>query len=372
MSTFAVITGGGTAGHVLPALAVAEALEERGHPPDAIHYVGARRGIETRLLPATPYPHTFFDVVGVQRRLSRRNLSFVPKLWRATRQAITLLRRLQPRVVVSVGGYASLPAVLGARRVGTPVVVVSFDRRPGRASSLASRFAAVSAVAFEGSPLRRAEVTGAPVRRAIREVDRAAGRDAARVQLGYPPDRFVVAVTGGSQGSGALNAAVLRYAEAHAGDNTLAIHHVVGERFADETRSAAPTPTGLIHTIVGFEERIDLLLTAADLLVGRGGASTVAEVAVTGVPAILVPWTGAAEDHQTSNVRWLSDDGAAVLLPESDVSRLGDQIEALRNAPEQRRELARRAHAAGELHRSPRLADVIERVALPDPAAAGQ
>jgi UDP-N-acetylglucosamine--N-acetylmuramyl-(pentapeptide) pyrophosphoryl-undecaprenol N-acetylglucosamine transferase len=372
VSTFAVITGGGTAGHVLPALAVAEALQERGHPPETLHYAGARRGIETRLLPATPYPHTFLDVVGVQRSLSRRNVGFIPKLWRAVREATRLLRQLRPRVVVSVGGYASLPAVFAARRLGVPIVVVSFDRRPGRASGLASRFAAVSAVAFEGSPLRRAEVTGAPVRRSIREVDRAAGRDAARAQLGYPPDRFLVAVTGGSQGSGALNGSVLRYAAAHAADAGLAIHHVAGERFVDEMRASAPPAAGLIYNIVGFEERVDILLAAADLLAGRGGASTVAEVAVTGVPAILVPWTAAAEDHQTSNVRWLSDAGAAVLLPESDVARLGDEIEALRNAPDRRSALERRAYAAGVLHRSPRLAEVIERVALPDPATTGQ
>ena len=108
--TFAVVTGGGTAGHVLPALAVAEALVERGHRAEDIHYIGAQRGIETRLVPPTGFPHTFLDVVGVQRHLARANLSFPLKLFRATRQATALLRTLAPRVVVSVGGYASLPA----------------------------------------------------------------------------------------------------------------------------------------------------------------------------------------------------------------------------------------------------------------------
>ena len=133
-----VIAAGGTAGHVLPALAVAEELEDRGHPATALHYIGAQRGIETRLLPDTPYPHTFLDVVGVQRSVSPRNLAFLPKLVRATSTARRLLRAMRPRVVVSVGGYASLPAVLAARRLRVPVLVVSFDRRPGRASALAS------------------------------------------------------------------------------------------------------------------------------------------------------------------------------------------------------------------------------------------
>ena len=182
-----------------------KALQDAGHPATSIYYVGAQRGIETDLVPRSPYPHTFLDVVGFQRSLSRRNLGFAPKLVKATRQALKLLRRLRPNVVVSVGGYASMPAVLAAKRLRIPVVVVSFDRRPGWASVVSSRFAAACAVAFEGSVLPRAEVTGAPVRRAIRHVDRSGGRDAARRALGIPAERFLLTVIGGSLGSGVLN-----------------------------------------------------------------------------------------------------------------------------------------------------------------------
>ena len=167
-STFAVIAGGGTAGHVLPALAIAEALVDAGHEPGEIHYVGARRGIETRLLPARPFAATFLDVTGLQRRLDvrglRANAAMVPKMAVAVARARRLLAALRPRVVVSVGGYASVPAVLAARLRRVPVVVVSYDRRPGLASKLAARFAAASAVAFPESPLPNAIVTGAPVR----------------------------------------------------------------------------------------------------------------------------------------------------------------------------------------------------------------
>ena len=183
---FAVVSGGGTAGHVLPALAVAEGLVDRGHPVDSIHYVGAERGIETRLLPETPYPHTFFDVVGFQRSFSRRNLGFLPKMWRSRRGAISLLRSLDPKVVVSVGGYASMPAVFAARNLGIPVVVVSFDLLPGRASRLAAKRAAACAVAFPDSPLPRATVTGAPVRRRILAVDRSRDRSGGAPHVGTP------------------------------------------------------------------------------------------------------------------------------------------------------------------------------------------
>jgi UDP-N-acetylglucosamine:LPS N-acetylglucosamine transferase len=369
---FAVITGGGTAGHVLPALAVAEELEQRGHAAPTLHYVGAQRGIETRLLPETPYPHTFLDVVGMQRSLSRRNLAFLPKLIGATRSARSLLRALQPRVVVSVGGYASMPAVLAARRFDVPVVVASFDRRPGRASALTARFAAATAVAFDGSPLPRAVVTGAPVRRAIRDVDRVSGREDARAALAVPPDRFLVAVTGGSQGSGALNDAIRRYASEHAADAGLAIHHIAGERFAADLAGQVDVADGIVHRVIGFERRMDLVYAAADLFVGRGGASTVAEVAVTGTPAILVPWSGAAEDHQTGNIRWLSDQGAAEHLPESQLDRLGLVIEQLRADAGRLAALASRAHAAGELNRAGALGALIEGVALPGGAGTGQ
>ncbi|MFZ9427524.1 MAG: UDP-N-acetylglucosamine--N-acetylmuramyl-(pentapeptide) pyrophosphoryl-undecaprenol N-acetylglucosamine transferase, partial [Ilumatobacteraceae bacterium] len=172
MTRFAVIAGGGTAGHVLPALAIAESLVDHGHRPDEISYMGAQRGIETRLVPPTGFDHEFFDVVGLQRGFSlsslRRNVGFVPKLMSARRAAIRSMRMNPPRVVVSVGGYASLPAVLAARHLKVPIVVVSYDRTPGRSSRITSRFAAATATAFPGSTLPRARWTGAPVRRAVR------------------------------------------------------------------------------------------------------------------------------------------------------------------------------------------------------------
>ena len=367
MTTFAVVTGGGTAGHVLPAMAIAESLVDAGHAPSEIHYVGAQRGIETRLLPTTPFPCTFLDVVGLQRELNPRNVrlnaTMVPKMAAASRRANALLRRLRPQVVVSVGGYASLPTVLVARRLGVPIVVVSYDRRPGRASSLAARLAVACAVAFADSPLPRAVVTGAPVRRRILAVDRDRDREAARRELGLPADRFVVAVTGGSQGSSALNEAVAAFVAGHHGDTGLAVRQVVGDRFLATSPAPRDGSDGVVHQIVGYDDRIELLYAAADLFIGRGGASTVAEVAVTGTPSILVPWSAAADDHQTSNVSWLSEQGAAILLAEPELAGLGELIDALRADPSQLAELGERAAAAGALHRSGAIVDVIEQAA---------
>jgi UDP-N-acetylglucosamine--N-acetylmuramyl-(pentapeptide) pyrophosphoryl-undecaprenol N-acetylglucosamine transferase len=275
-----------------------------------------------------------------------------------------LLRDLRPRVVVSVGGYASVPAVLAARRLHIPVVVVSYDRFPGRASRFAARRAVACAVAFPDSPLPRARLTGAPVRRAVLDVDRRRDAATARAALGLPPDRFVVAVMGGSQGSGVLNDAVASMLDTHTADRGLAIRHAVGERFLAEASPPRDGRGGVLYQPIGYEEQMSLVYAAADVLVGRGGASTVHEVAVTGVPAILVPWSGAAEDHQTANASWLADEGAAVLLPEGRIGELAQVIERLRTDARARDDLGDRARAMGEIHRSGALAELVEAVAL--------
>jgi len=368
---FAVVTGGGTSGHVLPALAVADALVAAGHAPGEIHYVGTERGIETTLLPDTAYPATFLDVVGFQRSVTRRNLGFVPRMIRSTRRMVTMFRADPPRVVVSVGGYASMPAVFAANRLDIPVVVVSYDRTPGRASRLAARRAAACAVAFEGSPLPRAEVTGAPVRQVVLDVSRTgARRTAARARLGVGDDRFLVAVTGGSLGSGVLNGVVADYVAHHADDAGLAVRQVAGTRFVDDVTpvgSGTADAAGVQHQVIGYEHDMPAVYAACDLLVGRGGASTVHEVAVTGTPAILVPWAGAADDHQTDNVSWLSDVGGAVLLDERRLAGpggLADTVERLRHDDAARAALSAAAAARGDVHRSGALAGLIERIAV--------
>lgn len=364
---FAVISGGGTAGHVWPAIAIAQELEDRRHDAAEIHLVGAKRGREAQLFADQPYPHTLYSVDGLQRGWSRRdlvrNLAFAPRMIGAVAAAWRLLGRLRPRVVVSVGGYASLPAVLAARLRGVPIVVVSFDRTPGKSSEYTARFAAATAAAFPDCPLPRAVHTGAPVRRAVRRVDRHADRTAARQRLGVPVDRFLVAAIGGSLGSRLVNDAISTYAANHRDDAALAIFHVAGERLLDEVPTRAADDDALIHRVVGFEPEFEAVYAACDLLVGRGGASTVADVAVTGTPAILVPWSGAAENHQQANVEWLADAGGALLLPESAIATVGEEIERLRTDPAALAALATNAAGRGATHRAGALGELIERIA---------
>ena len=224
----------------LPALAVADALVARGHDHDSIHYVGARRVASRRaLLPPTGYGHTLLDVIGLQRSLSIRNLAFLPKLVGSTWRALRLIRKLSPKVVVNVGGYASFPATAAAMLRRVPFVVVSYDRRPGLVSRLIGRArAAACAVAFEGSTLPRAEITGAPVRQEVLDVDRSRDRDDAVSQLDLPHDRFVLAVVGGSLGcQRAERGRRRRWSSALRDRRDLAIYHVVGERYLRRRRA---------------------------------------------------------------------------------------------------------------------------------------
>ena len=362
---FAVVTGGGTAGHYLPAMAIAEALVANGHAVESIHYVGTQRGIEAKEAPTTGHPYTLLDVAGLQRRFDRSNLSFLPKLRRATKAAGELLRERRPRVVVNVGGYGSFPATWAARRLGIPYVVVSYDRRPGLVSKLLAPKAAAVAVAFEGSSLPGATLTGAPVRQAILHVHREAQRAEARAALGLPDDRFVVAVMTGSLGAKVVNDTVSALVERWADRRDIAVHHVVGPRFLDAAAPARDGAAGILYRVIGYEDRMPQVYAAADLLITRAGASTIAELATVGAPAIVIPWPDAAENHQLENAKVLADQGAAVLLEQSalTVDRLAQEIDALVAEPGRLAVIAHRAHEAGAVHRSGALVALVEEVA---------
>jgi UDP-N-acetylglucosamine--N-acetylmuramyl-(pentapeptide) pyrophosphoryl-undecaprenol N-acetylglucosamine transferase len=368
-TAFAVITGGGTTGHVMPALAIADALVAAGHRADEIVYIGAKRGIETRLLPRTDYPHHFLEVSGFQRSLSVKNLianvRFPFRMMSAVADARRLLKRLRPAVVVNVGGYASFPATRAARALGIPIVVVSYDRVPGRATRVSARYAAACAVAFEGSRLPKARYTGAPVRRDLVTLDRAAQRTSARDSLGIPQGRFVVAAFGGSLGSKVLNDAVTGLVEALADRSDLAVRHVVGDRFLAEAAAERSSERGIMYRVIGYEDRMVDVYAAADLMITRAGASTIAELATAGMPSIIIPWAASADDHQSDNARILGEVGAATVIPESELSaaRLTEVVRSLIDDPIALAEMAAAAYAAGEMHRSGRLVALIEEVA---------
>ena len=293
----------------------------------------------------------------------------------ASVQAVALVRRLRPRVVVTLGGYAGLPGAVAAILLRVPLVVVSYDAVPGAANRLVARFARKCAVAFEPSSLPNPVMTGAPVRAAVLSASRSpAGRSSARLALEVPAARFLLVVAGGSLGARRLNDAALGLAKSWASRGDVTIYHVAGERNLTglETEAAAlglepqTSPEGgLDYRLVGYEAQMPALLAACDLAVCRAGASTVAELAAVGTPSALVPLPGAPGDHQTRNAEALSGLGAALLLPDADCTpeRLEELVESLLGDPARLEAMAAAAASAGHRDAADRVAALVESVA---------
>jgi UDP-N-acetylglucosamine--N-acetylmuramyl-(pentapeptide) pyrophosphoryl-undecaprenol N-acetylglucosamine transferase len=361
---WALVAGGGTAGHVIPGLAVAEALVRRGHARSRIRFVGSERGIEAQLVPAAGFPVTLLPGRGVQRRLTLANAGAVWGLLRALVQGVALVRRERPAVVLVLGGYASVACVVGAVLWRVPIVVTEQNARAGAANRLAARFAKACAVPFEETDLSHKVVTGNPVRPEVLAVDRAAQRDGSRRELGLPVDRTVVAVVTGSLGARRVNEAVRGAADRWAARTDLAIRHVVGRRNVDAALADLPAlpPGGLVYQVIPYEEHMDTVLAAADLLVGRAGGTTVAELAEVGLASVLVPLPIAPRDHQTANAGPLVRAGAAILVPdgELDTDRLVAEVGRLLDDQGRLAEMGAAAHGLARPDAAERVADLVE------------
>ena len=312
-----LIAGGGTAGHVLPGLAVATALVERGVVASRsdVHLVGSRRGVEVELVPEAGFGLTVLSGRGIQRRLTPANVGALIGLLLGFLRAFLLLVRARPRVVLSLGGYASIPCGLAAVVLRVPLVVAEQNAVPGAANRLLGRFARACAVSFADTALPRPDLTGNPVRAAIRSA--VGTRSEARDRIGVD-DRPLLVAFGGSLGARRINCAVADFVEGWSGA-PLVVRHVVGTRGWATGEMATAVPAGVEYSAVAYEHDMPTLLAAADLVVCRSGATSVAELAVLGVPSVLVPLPGAPGDHQTANARHLAGSGGAVLLADTDL-----------------------------------------------------
>jgi len=361
-TVFAVIAGGGTAGHVLPGIAIARALEARGH---TVHYVGAARGLEARLVPAESIALTLLPGRGIERRVSLASLGAIAGILRAVVAAIALVRKLRPSVIVGVGGYASVPCVLAGVLWRVPIIVAEQNTHPGAANRLAARFAKATAVAFPDTPLPRAVVTGNPVRPDVAAIDRVRDGASAKATLGEPADRLLVLVAGGSLGALTINRAVRALVEGPWRDrHDVAVRHVIGERDWDAIGATAPAlpPDGVDYTPVRYESAMPTALAAADIGVFRAGSSMCFEIAAVALPSILVPSPNVTGDHQTGNARRFADAGAAVLVPDAELDgdRLAAELDALIADPRRRESMATAARAFARLHAAEEIAALAE------------
>jgi UDP-N-acetylglucosamine--N-acetylmuramyl-(pentapeptide) pyrophosphoryl-undecaprenol N-acetylglucosamine transferase len=356
-----VVAGGGTGGHVYPALALADALVARGYRRDTIRFLGARRGLEARAVPAAGYEIDLLPARGFQRGVTPRhlldNVRMVGAMVVAVVEAVRIVRALRPRVVVGVGGYASVPGVLAARLLRIPVVVHEQNAVPGLANRLAVRLGARAAVSLPGTELAGAVVTGNPVRAGVAALER------------IPDDPALLGVVGGSLGSARLNDAVLDLYDRWRARGDVAVHHVAGTRHYDQARHRLERlrrpHDALVYELVPYEDHMDDVYGRAALAVCRAGAVTVAELAAAGLPSVLVPWPGAADDHQTGNARAMEAAGAAVLLPDAQCD--GPHLDAVAGElladPDRLRTMSVAARAVARPDAADRLADLVEEAA---------
>jgi undecaprenyldiphospho-muramoylpentapeptide beta-N-acetylglucosaminyltransferase len=361
--TWAIIAGGGTAGHVLPAVSIARALVARGHAVETIHLVGSARGMEATVVPEAGFGLTLLPGRGIQRKLTVANVGAVVGLLRALVAAFVLVARRRPAVVVAVGGYASVPCALAAAVLRVPIVVAEQNAMPGAANRLTARFAKAAAVAFAGTPLPRAVVTGNPVRPEILEAA-SANRPATRAAMGVAGDRRLVLAFGGSLGALRINRSVIDAARRWKDRDDLAVRHVVGRRDWPVLRDELPRPGdgALAYTAVEYEEDMPTALVACDLAVTRAGSSTIFELAALGVPAILVPSPFVTADHQTVNARHVAAAGAAVVLPDADLdgARLAAEVDRLLADPAGLEAMAAAARTLARPDAADRVAELAE------------
>jgi UDP-N-acetylglucosamine--N-acetylmuramyl-(pentapeptide) pyrophosphoryl-undecaprenol N-acetylglucosamine transferase len=278
-----VLAGGGTAGHISPALALADALSQ-ADPSVGLTFLGTERGLETRLVPQRGYELAIIPPVPLPRSLTPQLLSVPGRLAAAVGAAARVLDQTGADALVGFGGYVSTPGYLAARRRRVPIVVHEANPRPGLANRLGARLTRHVFTGNPGTSLAHARYIGIPLRREITELDRADLADKARAHFGFRPDLPVLLVTGGSQGARSLNQAVLGAAGwiREAGVQLL---HIVGPR-ADVP---VPPGDGPAQLVVPYLDRMDLAYAAADLVLCRAGAMTCAELTAVGLPAAYVP-----------------------------------------------------------------------------------
>ena len=343
-----LVTGGGTAGHVLPALAIAEALRARGHD---VHLVGSERGLEARLVPEAGFDQTLLPGRGIARRLSLANVGAVVGLLRALVMAVGLVRRRRPDAVVAVGGYASVACGLGAVLWRVPLVVHEQNAVPGAANRLLGRFARTCAVSFPGTALPRAVVVGNPVRAELFDQERRPRDDGRRQVL----------VFGGSLGALSINRATLGAIDAWRDRSDLAVHHVIGRR--DWSSLDRPTDTGaLVYEAVEYEDDMPGQMGRSDLVVCRAGSGTCFELAATGLPAVMIPSLVTTGGQQVANAERVAAVGGAVVVrdDELDAHRLVSEVDALLADPARLRTMAERMAGLAAPDAADRVADLAE------------
>lgn len=358
-----LFAGGGTGGHIYPALAVAQGVQNRFRLSEVL-FVGTIRGIEKEAVRKAGFEIRFVHARGLSRQPVKAALAML-ETGAGFLEAMAVLHSFHPHVVVGSGGYVSAPVVAAAGCLKIPVVLLEQNVVPGKTTRLLSRYARKVCVSFEDSipflPAGRAVVTGNPVRADILQRT----REDARRRLNLNPEAFCLLITGASQGARSINEAVLAALPRWA-DRPMIVLHLTGQaNYEDIARQAAPMVAGkpICYQAIAYQEDMASVYAAADLAVARAGATTLAEINCRGLPTIYVPYPFAADNHQEHNARRIEKRGAALVLPDRDVrDRLGETVTALMDDAARREHMAQACRALGHPQALDSILDILEEV----------
>lgn len=360
-----LLAGGGTGGHIYPALAIAAALSRQDAAAEFL-FVGTNHGLEAQLVPNAGYSLRTIDLYGFQRRFSWRNGKNVFLVGRSLLAVKRILRDFAPDVVVGTGGYVCGPVLLQAALKGIPTLIQEQNALPGITNRILARFVDRIALGYAEAGPRFAVkqdklfVTGNPVREDLLAEE----REASCRYFGLRVDQPVVLVTGGSQGARSINQAALTlHRHCRSENKPLQILHITGQTdYNDiiltlESMGIVINASGSGSRVVPYLHEMSKALAAADLVISRAGAIGLAEISLRGVPSILIPYPYAAENHQEINARSMASQGAAVVIRDSDLTgdRLFDTVDSLISAPDRLRQMSQAAAKAGQ----PNAAEVI-------------
>lgn len=318
-----VLTGGGTGGHIYPAVAIAGGIKAK-IPKAEISFLGTAKGLESEIIPHAGYPIEFITVEGMERKFSYKSLLTVKDAFVGVGQAIKLLKNIKPDVVIGTGGYVSGPVVLAASILNIPAIIHEQNAYPGITNKILNPLVEKVLLTFPEAKkhfLRKNNLreTGLPVRKEVLGLT----KEEAFQALAIPQNKFVVTVVGGSRGARSINIAMTEVYRKLGDRKDLHIIHVTGENDYEQTLIRLVDKgiaLGENVTLRPYMHDIKYALSAADVIVGRAGASFLSEILVLGIPAILIPYPFAAENHQHWNAMSVVDGGAALMINDKELS----------------------------------------------------
>lgn len=363
-----LISGGGTGGHIYPAVTIARAIAARA-PEAEILFAGTRQGLEADIVPKEGFAFTTIEAGGLERRLSFSNVRTVLRTLAGLGQSLRIIRRFRPDIVIGTGGYVCGPVLLMASLLGIPAMIQEQNVIPGVTNKILARFVDkvaagyAEAAPFFGGAADKVVVTGNPVRPDVL----AATRAEALAALGLKDGKTTLLTVGGSRGARSVNTAMIEVHRRFAGRDDIQILHVSGQSEYNNivgliNQAGIDLPTNGNISIVPYLYNMPQALAVADVAIFRAGAVGLAELTARGIPAVLVPYPHAAENHQEFNARALEHQGAAVVIRDADLTGtvLADTIEGLLADREKLQAMARASKKMGR----PEAADKIAEIAI--------